>query len=274
MRTGLHKHVVHQTGHFGEWLQGRLGPDGPVALVTVPCPRPVLQAWHIGGASPLRVQGAGQSTGQARRFLRDLGLDMSGRVRLHPLVPPGQGMGVSTARLVALARLAGFAGPQNVLAQACLRAEGASDPLWHPHPERLLWASRAGCTLAALPALPRFQIIGGFWGAGQRTDPHDTRFPDISDLVAAWRKAARLAEFAALASESAARCVALRGPTNDPTAGLARDLGALGWVAAHTGSARGFVFAPGAVPTHARAALHAAGFRAVMQFQGAGHLAP
>ena len=25
-------------GHFGEWLQGRLGPDGPVALVTLPCP--------------------------------------------------------------------------------------------------------------------------------------------------------------------------------------------------------------------------------------------
>ena len=25
-------------GHFGEWLQGRIGPDGPVALVTLACP--------------------------------------------------------------------------------------------------------------------------------------------------------------------------------------------------------------------------------------------
>ena len=25
-------------GHFGEWLQGRLGPDGPLALVTLACP--------------------------------------------------------------------------------------------------------------------------------------------------------------------------------------------------------------------------------------------
>ncbi|BAJ82867.1 BluE protein (plasmid) [Acidiphilium multivorum AIU301] len=27
-------------GHFGEFLQGRIGPGGPVALVTVPCAFP------------------------------------------------------------------------------------------------------------------------------------------------------------------------------------------------------------------------------------------
>jgi len=25
-------------GHFGEWIQGRLGPAGPVALITLACP--------------------------------------------------------------------------------------------------------------------------------------------------------------------------------------------------------------------------------------------
>lgn len=258
--------IVAQTGHFGEWLQGRLGPDGPVVLVTLPLPRCVVRAWHMAGYGPLRVQGTGLSTGAARRFLRDLGLDLSGRVRLRAMMPPGQGLGLSTARLLALARLAGFAGPDTALARACLRAEGASDPLWRPAPA--LWASRQGRALADMPALPRYQIIGGLWGLGQRTDPQDTRFPDISDLVAAWQRARRLAEFAALASESAARCVALRGPIDDPTAALARHTGALGWVAAHTGSARGLVFAPGTAPHDPAAQLRAAGYRCVMGFQG------
>jgi len=29
---------VRISGHFGELLQGRLGPQGPVALITLPCP--------------------------------------------------------------------------------------------------------------------------------------------------------------------------------------------------------------------------------------------
>ena len=175
---------------------------------------------------------------------------------------------MSTARLVALARLAGFAGPDTLLARACLRVEGASDPLWRPAPERVLWASRQGGALADMPALPRYQIIGGLWGTTQRTDPQDTRFPDISDLVAAWDGARTLFEFAALASESAARCVALRGPVGDPTGRLAQDLGALGWVAAHTGGARGLVYAPGTAPDNAAAWLRAAGYGHVTTFQG------
>ena len=30
--------MIEVRGHFGEWLQGRLGPGGPLALVTVACP--------------------------------------------------------------------------------------------------------------------------------------------------------------------------------------------------------------------------------------------
>ena len=45
-------------------------------------------------------------------------------------------------------------------------------------------------------------------------------------------------------------------------------LGALGLVAAHTGSARGLIFAPGKVPVQARAALAEAGFTGVLQFDG------
>lgn len=36
-------------GHFGELVQGRLGPDGPVALITLPCPALTVQAtWRPG----------------------------------------------------------------------------------------------------------------------------------------------------------------------------------------------------------------------------------
>lgn len=264
------KRVFDQTGHFGEWLQGRLGPDGPVALVSLSCPIPVLRATYLPGRGALRLRGAGLTAGRAQRFLQDLGCDLPGRVRLRPRVAAGQGMGVSTASLVALARLAGFVGPKSALARACLRGEGASDPLWHDQPERLLWASRQARVLQPLPAMPRYEIAGGLWSRGQRTDPRDTRFPDISDLVARWAQARELSEFAILASHSAERCLALRGPMNDPTARLAAQTGALGWVAAHTGSARGLIFAPGTAPNGLTAQMRAAGFRGVVTFRGGG----
>jgi hypothetical protein len=62
----------------------------------------------------------------------------------------------------------------------------------------------------------------------------------------------------------------MRGPAGDPTPGLARDLGALGWLRAHTGAARGLIFAPGTVPRGAHDALRAAGLRALVRFRGGG----
>lgn len=255
-------------GHFGEWLQGRLGPGGPVVLVTLPCAGLGVLARHRPGARQLALAGAGLSTARARAFLRGLGLQLSGRVQLVPRAPAGLGTGVSTASLVALARLAGWQGPPEALAQACIAAEGASDPLVFAAPERLLWSSREGRVLATLPSLPRYEILGGFHGPARRTDPRDSAFPDIADLLARWQQARDLPAFAALASESAARTTALRGPADDPTPDLARDLGALGWMRAHTGAARGLIFAPGTVPAGASAALLAAGLRGLRRFKG------
>lgn len=260
--------TLHVPGHFGEWLQGRLGPEGPVALVTLPCAALGVRAAHRpGGAMRLHPAGA---PGRARALLAGLGLPARGRFVLRPLAGPGLGTGVSTASLIAIALLAGWQGPPEALARACVGAEGASDPLMFPAPERLLWASRRGLALAALPALPRYEILGGFSGPPRWTDPQDDRFPDISDLVADWQGATGLPAFAALASESAARTLALRGPDGDPSAAVAREIGALGHVIAHTGAARGFVFAPGTIPDHAPAALRAAGLRGILRFRGGG----
>ncbi len=259
------------SGHFGELLQGRLGNAGPIALITLPC-APLKVHAQMRPAAGLRLHGAGQrllAPARTHRFLRDLGIAARGHFLLRADAQAGSGAGVSTAALVALAKSAGADLPANLLAQACLQAEGASDPLMFPNAERLLWASRQGRVLAHLPPLLRFDILGGFWGKGQLTDPADIMFPDIADLLAQW-PGADLPAMARLTSEGAARSLALRGPADDPIAHLANDLGALGYVIAHTGSARGLIYAPGTIPPGGAAALRAAGLRKVMRFRAGG----
>ncbi|MDZ4311116.1 MAG: propanediol utilization protein [Cypionkella sp.] len=262
-------------GHFGELLQGRIGRDGPVALVTLPCPALGVVARRC-AATGLSLHGAGQrllSPQRARALLEKLRLPVNGRFVLRAEMPAGGGAGVSTASLVALAQLAGWQGPPDLLARACVAVEGASDPLMFVRPETRLWASRIGETLAQLPALPVFEVIGGFYGPPKRTNPADSDFPDISDLLPDWTAAALaqdLAALAALASISARRTMECRGAGSDPIWSLAADLGALGYVIAHTGAARGLIFAPGAVPTAARQRLQQAGLRGVVQFRAGG----
>lgn len=260
------------TGHFGEFLQGRLGADGPLALVTVPCADLGVSVRRTCAAGTLTVEaGAPPCTGAeaAGRLLAALGLPARGAYELRAEMPPGGGAGASTAALLALATAAGVSRGAGRLAKACLVAEGAVDPLMLRHPARHLWASRAARSLRRLPPLPSLEILGGFLGPPQRTDPSDEAFPDISDLVPAWIAAARdgdVAALARLASLSAERCTAMRGPSGDPTGALAAELGALGHLRAHTGSARGLIFAPGRVPDGAEARLRRAGLGQVLRF--------
>lgn len=250
--------TVSIRGHFGEYVQGRLGPDGPLCLITVPCPETGLRAeLRCGDRSPADPHAG---------FLMSLGLAGQGEVIVSPLSPPGAGTGISTASLIAAALLHGWQGSSSRLMAACVAEEGASDPLAFRHPERLLWASREGRILQRLPALPVHDIVGGYFGMPRSTDPADVDFPDVSDIVADWERADRLHIFAELASESARRCLRMRGPADDPTEGLARDLGATGFLVAHTGSARGLIFPKGEVPSGAALALEAGGLTRVMQF--------
>lgn len=258
-------------GHFGELLQGRVGPRGDVALITLPCPQMTCTVLRRPGPVGLFQPGRRVlAPGALQALMAALDLPLAGRHVLRLSMPVGAGAGASTAARVAIARAAGQRDAW-AIARACLATEGASDPLMFPEPGRLLWASRQGRVLARLPPLPRFEVLGGFLGAGQRTDPRDRRFPDVTDLVADWQSAPPdLARLGRLASLSAARCLALRGPAGDPTAGLARRLGALGWMTAHTGSARGLIFAPGGVPAGAADSLRCAGFSGITRFMGGG----
>ncbi len=256
-------------GHFGEWLQGRAGPDGEVALVTLACPvRGVSVTWEP--ADHLVVEDASGllDAGRAAAFLAAAGLPPLGRIAVTPDLPPGGGAGMSTAALVALGRA--VAAADDRVAAACLAAEGAVDPLMLDAPDTVLWAPRSARVLAPLPPPPRAEIVGGFWGPPERTDPADTRFPTVDDLIAAWAKGPGLREAAEIATLSAERCAALRGPAPDPTPALAARHGALGWARAHTGSARALIYPPGGAPEGAEAALRAAGYTHVLRFTTGG----
>lgn len=254
-------------GHFGELIQGRIGAR--LALISLPCPVLQVTATHRAG-SGLQIHPQGLiSPERARRFLADLGLGLHGQIVLDANMPIGGGAGSSTAALVALARLAGWTGPPLALARACLRSEGATDPLMLNTPAQQLWASREGVVLDNLPALPSFDILGGFSGPVRRTDPADLHFPDISDLIPRWILAAKSQDLSALAklsTISAQRTLDLRGPADDPIFDLAQQLGALGVVIAHTGAARGLIFARGQIPAAGRAALIAAGLTSPLMF--------
>jgi len=265
---------IRISGHLGEFLQGRLGPGGPVALVSLPCPALALTAELRPGGQALVLEGGARglvTPRAARRVLVRLGRRLRGRVRMHAGMPAGGGAGASTAALVALARLAGAGRVRpGRLARACLAVEGASDPLMYPAPERLLFASRRGEVLARLPAPPAFEVVGGFFGPARATDPAETCFPDIADLIGPWARAAAAGDRAALAglaAEAAARRLGPKGLAGDPMAGLAHALGAPGWAIAHTGPARALLFAPGRAPARAEALLVRAGLRQVLRFR-------
>jgi uncharacterized protein involved in propanediol utilization len=261
--------AVTIAGHFGELLQGRLGPAGPVVLITLPCPELTVTARKSDESEPHGLL----PPARARALCEKLGLSDPGPVHLTATMPRGGGAGASTAALVAYARLAGSRHAPADLARACVAIEGASDPLMFAAPECLLWASRRAETLQTLPRLPRFDVLGGFYGPNRRTDPGDMLFADISDLVDPWVRATSnrdLPALAQLASESAQRTLALRGPQSDPIEGLADQAGALGHAIAHTGSARGLLFAPGTIPPHALTLLSRHGFRRIISFRAGG----
>ncbi len=248
---------VRIAGHFGEWIQGRLGPEGPICLVTVACP---ALAVVTGGRDPLLPAAI------RARFAAALGRSLP-ETGLVADMPPGGGAGASTAALLALARAAGAARDPETLARACLAAEGATDPLMFEDPDAILWAPREARILRRLPPMPAVEIVGGFWGPPTPTDPGDADFPDIADLPDAWCRATTATARARIATESARRTDARRGAAGDPTPALAADLGALGRIRAHTGSARGLVFAPESVPGRAAAQLAEAGLTGIVRFQ-------
>lgn len=93
---------IRVAGHFGEFLQGRMGPRGTIALVTLPCPVLVCRAARAGGTFGLHQTGnRALQPADLRRLLVALGQPVRGRFRLATGMPVGAGAGASTASRVA-----------------------------------------------------------------------------------------------------------------------------------------------------------------------------
>ena len=256
------------TGHIGELLQGRLGPDGPVALITLPCPDLTLEAsLHPGPLELVQPQKAVISVTDLRRLLVLLDSPSQGRFTFRAKMPVGAGAGASTAAILAVIKQVRPDLPRSEAERICLTIEGASDPLLAPRPEKVLWASRQARVLDQMPPLPRMRVVGGFFGQAQPTDPGDEHFPDIADLVAAWPESCHsAADCARLASISASRTLVLRRSGASDLAALAEACGALGFSIAHTGSAQCLLFDAERDGTAIASKLSQMGWRYVQNF--------
>ncbi len=271
--------LARVAGHFGELAQGRLGPGGPVALVTLPCPALVTEVRYRPAPGALVAdvgEAAKLSAAAALVLARVAPPGWGGRLEVRRAAPPGGGAGQSTAdvlgtvRAVAAAFGRRFAAEEE--ARLCLAAEGAVDPLMHGGPGApVLFASREARVVRSLAPLPRLRVVGGFAGPGAATEPGDDDFPPMERVFE--RLVAALAAGDARALAQAARASAEANQARNPNpvwgAVLAagRRAGALGPVVAHTGSAIGLLLPADAPAEPLRAELAALGLAQVVAFK-------
>ncbi len=245
--------VAEIAGHLGELAQGRLGPGGSVALVTLPCPGLVSRVGYVPARGPLAAAEpvSAKALAAARLALGETAAgDWGGRLSIARPAVPGLGLGSSTAETLgavrAVARAFGLRLSPEREAALCLAAEGAVDPLMWQAP--VVFASREGRVIERLPPLPPMRVVGGAAGPPSPTDPADSRFPDLPDvfaeLVAAMRDgdADRVARAASRSAE--ANQARNPNPLWGPIRALARRHGALGIAVSHTGPAIALLLSP------------------------------
>lgn len=264
-------------GHLGELIQGRLGPGGRIGLITLPCAGLGLEVSHRAGATTpgdarftlFQPDGMAMTLPGFLDLHRRLGRTPRGSWTLRSEMPIRAGAGASTAAILAVARILAPGLDMLQMERLCHEIEGASDPLLRPDAERLLWASREGRVISVLPPLPPMQVVGGFQGAGVRTEPEDRNFPDVTDILHAWPDACRSpAAVGALVTESSRRSIALRGGADyRQLENLAASFGAHGFSIAHTGTARAFLLPRRAEPGPLLSRLEGMGWSHLQSFR-------
>lgn len=245
--------VAEVAGHLGELAQGRLGPSGQVALVTLPCPVVVSRIGYAPAREPVAAVEpvSAKACAAARLALAEIGAEgWGGRLWIERPATPGLGLGSSTAETLgavrAVARAFGRRLDPEREAVLCLAAEGAVDPLMWQAP--VLFASRQGRVIERLPPLPPMRVVGGVAGPPSPTDPADSGFPDLSDVFAELVAAIRGGDAARVASSAtrSAEANQLRNPNPlwEPLRALVRRHGALGVAVSHTGPAIALLLPP------------------------------
>ena len=270
--------------HHGELLQGFFRDSAGAArpgLVTLPSPvagvraefRPSGTGTEVTVRPPSRVKAA-----RAARLALDAVVGPAtggGLLTLHGAVPPGLGLGSSTADVVAAVRAVADAADVTIapptLARLAVAAEAASDPLMFDDARPRLFAQRDGDVLEVLPGeLPPLLVVGCLLDGGRPVDTSARRPPEPQPAVVATYEELRSALRAALAAGDAAGVarVATRSAQLHRTDGEVDRLlaavghpGVLGVQIAHSGNVAGVLLAPGdgSAAERVTAALRAAG---------------
>lgn len=276
-------------GHHGEIVQGLFhaphvrdphpAHDPPFArgLLTLPCPLFWSSARFIphespGGALEVTPPGREKARRAAVLTARHLGLTCGGRLDIRSNIPPGRGLGSSTADVVAAIRaVADCCGARlsaDVVAGLAVQAETAADAVMYaesPRSEAVLFAQRAGRVIEAFGRpLPPLVVLGfdtAEWGGAglpagvdtlrlplpDYTPAHIAEFERLRDLL---RRGIRSGDPRMIA-EAAVRS-AIINQTSLPTPGFAdwlrvsEQAGALGAQVAHSGTVVGLLFDPAA----------------------------
>ena len=186
--TTKSKEVV-VNGHFGEFIQGKLGVNEPLVLVTIPSRFYKVQVTYTKGSFEVVQNGTSFYNRTVVSELANLAnARLNGRITICLSMPEACGLGSSTATRVGILRAIRPSISVNSIVSICLKHERASDPIMYKSPERLLWAPREGKIIEKLPRLPKISCVGGLFGLPLKTNPLDNNFPIIKDLVDMWKQ--------------------------------------------------------------------------------------
>lgn len=291
-------------GHHGELLQGVFQDDGAGGdhltrgLITLPCrlfwccARFVPYGEHPQGvvtfpADKVKAQRAAECA------LRSLGVPLSGQLRLMSNIPPGRGLGSSTADVIAAMRAVfdcyGASACASQLARLAVAAETASDAImfWRgPASPVVLFAQREGRVIEQFAGpLPSLIALG--FDAAPDTPGIDTLglplpnyTPLEQDEFEALRRQLRHAIStgdSALIGQAATRSAMINQgylptPGFEQWTDVSAAHGAVGVQVAHSGTVVGLLFDPraGDAPQRmakARACLTELGVRCVWQWR-------
>jgi uncharacterized protein involved in propanediol utilization len=269
--------------HHGELLQGAFrDADGMLraGLVTLPHPGRTVHAHFEPG--PVVTVGPGHRPKAERAAAltlaslheRSRGEARSphgaargpGRVTLSGGVPPGLGMGSSTADVVATIRAVALAHgvvlEPGEIARIAVAAEAASDPLMFDDGRVRLFAQRDGRVLETLAdALPPMRVVGTLLGGPVDTpaEPPPLRRPALYAILLHRLRAALTSGDAVGVARVATASARLNRTDLAPLLAAAEQARALGVQVAHSGNVAGLLLHPAAAPEPAADALGLAG---------------
>lgn len=245
-------------GTFGELIQGALPGNGPDFLVTLPIERQSVAVFRPDDGTILRVSPPrkGKARTLAARMLRRYGRARGGSLVINSRLPVGKGMASSSADLVATARAVGGAfclDPSPAAVEDLLREIEPTDGVMHDG--MVAFCHREVRLLASLGTVRPLTIVGVDEGGmvdtiGFNRLPKAFTVDDLDEYQSLLAQAACAIEagdveaLGALATRSAVMNQRLRPKRLLSAAvGLCRRTGALGVVAAHSGTRLGVLLA-------------------------------